>query len=177
MTINYDLMRRQQNGLFPFDKNLISILKYFRHFSAKFSCLTYPPSKKFHSHGFRSGHNTAQTVGQLNNWVLEAMDGGKLTGLLFVNISKAFDSINHKVLLGMSGKTLGWFKSYLADRRQSVNINGELSETHPITLGVPQGGILGPLCYSTFILRTLLCKNQTKWEMKIFDPHSNLACK
>ena len=66
-----------------------------------------------HQYGFRRGHNTTQTVGQLNDWVLEAMHGGKLTGLLFVDISKAFDSINHEVILGklelmvMSGRTLG----------------------------------------------------------------------
>ena len=85
------------------------------------------------------------------------MDGGKLAGLLFVDISKAFESINHKVLLrkgellGMSGRTLGWFKSYLADRQQSVYVNGELSETHQIALGVPQGSIFGPLLFNIYI--------------------------
>ena len=54
-----------------------------------------------HQYGFfRRGRKKAQAVGQLHNWVLEAMDGGKLTGLLFVDISTAFDSINHRVLLG-----------------------------------------------------------------------------
>lgn len=72
-----------------------------------------------HQNGFRRGHNTEQAVGQLNKWVLEAMDGGKLTGLLFVDISKAFDSIDHKWLLGklelmgMSGRTLGWLSLIL----------------------------------------------------------------
>ena len=49
-----------------------------------------------HQYGFRRGRKTAQAVGQLNNWVLEAMDGGKLTGLLFVDILKAFDPINQR---------------------------------------------------------------------------------
>ena len=53
-----------------------------------------------HQYGFRRGHNTEQAVVQLNNWVLEAMDGGKLTGLPFVDILKVFDSINQRVLLG-----------------------------------------------------------------------------
>jgi hypothetical protein len=53
-----------------------------------------------HQYGFRRGHSTAQAIGQVNNWVLESMDKGKITGLFFVDISKAFDSINHKVLLG-----------------------------------------------------------------------------
>ena len=92
-----------------------------------------------HQYGFRRGHNTTQAVGQLNNWVLEAMDGGKLTSLLFVGISKDFDSINlgKLELSQMSGRTLGWFKSYLADRQQSVYVNGEFSETHQIALGFP----------------------------------------
>ena len=49
-----------------------------------------------HQYGLRRGRKTAQAVGQLNNWVLEAMDGGKLTGLLFVDILKAFDPINQR---------------------------------------------------------------------------------
>ena len=68
------------------------------------------------------------------------MDGGKLTSLLFVDISiKAFDYINlgKPELSRMSGRTLGWFKSYLADRQQSVYVNGELSETYQIALGFP----------------------------------------
>ena len=110
-----------------------------------------------HQYGFRHGYSTAQAIGELNNWALEAIDGGKVTGLLFVNISKAFDSINHKVLLGklehmgLSRRALRWFTSYLTDRRQSVWINGETSETHQIALGVPQGSILGPLLFNMYI--------------------------
>ena len=85
------------------------------------------------------------------------MDEGKVTGLLFVDISKAFDSLNHKVLLrklnhlGVSERSLRWFRSYLADRQQSVLINRKLSEPHSITLGVPQGSILGPLLFNVYI--------------------------
>ena len=76
-----------------------------------------------HQYGFRHGRSTAQAVGQLNNFVLDAMDGHKVTGMLFLDISKTFDSINHKILLGklehigISSRSLRWFKSYLADRR------------------------------------------------------------
>ena len=52
-----------------------------------------------HQYGFKHGHSTEQAITRLNNWVLESMDEGKVTGVLFVNISKAFDSLNHKVLL------------------------------------------------------------------------------
>ena len=53
-----------------------------------------------HQYGFRRGRSTVHAVGQLNNFVLDAMDGGKVTGMLFLDISKAFDSINDKILLG-----------------------------------------------------------------------------
>ena len=110
-----------------------------------------------HQYGFRRGYSTEQAITQLNNWVLESMDEGKVTGLLFIDISKAFDSLNHKVLLrklehlGLSERSLRWFRSYLTDRKQSVLINGELSEPHTITLGVPQGSILGPLLFNVYI--------------------------
>ena len=75
------------------------------------------------------------------------MDRGKVTGLWFVDISKAFDSLNHKVLLGK----LRWLRSNLADRRQRVLINGELSDCCAITQGVPQGSILGPLFFNIYV--------------------------
>ena len=110
-----------------------------------------------HQYGFRRGHNTAQVIAQVNNWVLESMDKGKITGLLFVDISKAFDSINHKVLLGklenaaLSRKALKWFHSYLVDRKQSVLVNGEMSDSRSVVLGVPQGSILGPLLFNIYV--------------------------
>ena len=75
------------------------------------------------------------------------MDRGKVTGLWFVDISKAFDSLNHKVLLGK----LRWLRSNLADRRQRVLINGELSDCCAITQGVPQGSILGSLFFNIYV--------------------------
>lgn len=96
-------------------------------------------------------------MGQLNKFVLDAMDGGKVTGMLFLDISKAFDSIDHKILLGklerigLSARSLRWFKSYLSNRQQCVYINGEVSETHHVDLGVLQGSILGPLLFNVYI--------------------------
>ena len=75
------------------------------------------------------------------------MDRGKVTGLLFVDISKAFDSLNRKVLLGK----LESLRSYLAGRRQRISITGELSEYRAIIHGVPQRSILGPLLFNIYV--------------------------
>ena len=127
-------------------------------YDSLFSAMSTPKAILYqHQYGFKRGHSTEQAITQLNNWVLESMDEGKVTGLLFIDISKAFDSLKHKVLLhklehlGLSERSLRWFRSYLANRQQSVLINGELSESHTITLGVPQGSILVPLLFNVYI--------------------------
>ena len=86
-------------------------------------------SHKHQYHGFRRGHSTVHVVGQLNNFVLVPWHGGKVTGMLFLDISKASDSVNHKILLdklqpkGLSVRSLRWFKSYLSNRQQCAYIN------------------------------------------------------
>ena len=89
---------------------------------------------------------------------LENMDNGKLNGVVFLDIKKAFDSINHHILLnkmneqfGIFGMELKWFESYLLNRVQQCCINGELSSNKVITCGVPQGSILGPLLFLLYI--------------------------
>ena len=110
-----------------------------------------------HQYGFRHGCSTSHAIGQINNWILESMDKGKVTGLIFVDISKAFDSINHKILLAklsniaLSSQSIKWFKSYLADRSQSVLLNGVMSEPRRVDYGVPQGSILGPLLFNIYV--------------------------
>ncbi|CAB4023353.1 Hypothetical predicted protein, partial [Paramuricea clavata] len=79
------------------------------------------------------------------------MDNGKLTGVVFIDIRKAFDSIDHVILLekldfyGVSQFGLAWFQSYLSNRQQQCQVNGYLSNKGEIICGVPQGSILGPL--------------------------------
>lgn len=77
--------------------------------------------------------------------------------LFFLDIHKAFDSVPHHLLInslsnfGVSGSLLTWFKSYLSDRKQRVVLDGESLALIPVTSGVPQGSILGPLPFIIFI--------------------------
>ena len=76
-----------------------------------------------------------------------------------LDLQKAFDTVNHKILLqkleyyGTRGNVLSWFKSFLTGRSQYVSVNGHVSTTLPIICGVPQGSVLGPLLYILFILQ------------------------
>ena len=88
---------------------------------------------------------------------LENMDNGKLNGVIFLDIRKAFDSVNHGIFLnkmkirsGISSIELKWFKSSLSNREQQCSINEQLSSKKTITCGVPQGSTLGPLLFLLF---------------------------
>ena len=84
------------------------------------------------------------------------MDSGKLIGAIYLDITKAFHTIAHNVLIGklpkfrICGKSLDWFINYLFNRSQTVEINGCRSAVEPIVSGIPQGSILGPLLFIMF---------------------------
>ena len=79
-----------------------------------------------------------------------------MVGGLFLDLSKAFDTIGHSMLLkklilyGINGPELSWFSDYLFNRFQHVELNGFSSDSHHVSSGVPQGSILGPLLFITF---------------------------
>ncbi|XP_070207942.1 uncharacterized protein [Littorina saxatilis] len=103
---------------------------------------------------YRAGHSTETTLVRVMNDLLRAMDGGNLSILTLLDLSAAFDTIDHQILLdrlhlsfGLSGTALTWFQSYLSDRTQTVSAGNHTSKTSTLSLGVPQGSVLGPVLF------------------------------
>ena len=107
--------------------------------------------------GFRLKRSTSTALIAFTDQVLESMDKGCVTGTVFLDLRKAFDTVDHIVLinklksLGVARKSLEWLRSYLYGRvQQSMCVNA-LSPSAKITMVVPQGSILGPLLFLVYI--------------------------
>ena len=111
--------------------------------------------------------------------ISNALDNKKVTLGLFIDLSKAFDTVNHEILLdklehyGVRGIALQWFKSYLTCRKQFVQYNGYNSSSLDITCGVPQGSILSPLLFLVYILNDL-CNVSNVLELILFADDTNI---
>ena len=107
-------------------------------------------------HGFRAKHNTSTALLEMFDGWLEAFDNDDITAVIMLDLSAAFDVVDHKILLdklnlyGFESKEILWMQSYLTGRSQQVYVDGALSDPLLLEAGVPQGSILGPLLYIIF---------------------------
>ena len=116
-------------------------------------------------YGFRSNHSTIHALINITEKIRFALDQRKVCCGIFVDLQKAFDTVNHEILLcklnyyGFRGIINDWFRSYLYERKQKVCINGFESETKILHHGVPQGSVLGPILFLLYINDLYKCIN------------------
>ena len=107
--------------------------------------------------GFRKNYSTVKSIVDFNDNIFENMNNGLVTAAVFIDLRKAFDTVNHSILLkkldklGIKDIMYKWCKNYLSDRQQKTLANGINSDYLKITCGVPQGSVLGPLFFLIYI--------------------------
>ena len=118
--------------------------------------------------GFRQKHSTIDAVTKFVTETCTSLDNNESTLAVYLDLSKAFDTIDHTILLnklefyGIRGQALDWFSSYLYQRKQFVHYMGNDSHVETIKCGVPQGSVLGPLLFIIYTNDLPGCLNLTK---------------
>jgi hypothetical protein len=129
-------------------------------------------------YGFRKDHSTSLALHNLFDNITKAIDQKEYTIGVFIDLSKAFDMVNHEILInkikhyGICGLALDWIKSCFGNRQQYVEYNGAYSSYNSIKCGVPQGSILGPLLFLIYI--NDLCNASSIVELTLFANDTNL---
>jgi len=131
--------------------------------------------------GFRSLHSTVTALLEAtDSWAFN-IDHGYINAVVFLDFKKAFDTVDHEILLtkmnqcGIQGKTLDWFKLYFTNRTQRCSVNGCLSDFTTLKCGVPQGTILGPLLFLIYINNLPDCLSFSTPRMYADDTHITYA--
>ena len=133
-----------------------------------------------YQYGFRKGHSTTQALIELTDNIKKGIDDKKYTCGIFIDLCKAFDTVDHAILLGkmyhygIRGIVHKLFKSYLINRMQYVSINNNKSKLQYLNCGVPQGSVLGPLLFLLYINDIAKCCNSGHF--RVFADDTGIFC-
>ena len=133
-----------------------------------------------HQFGFIPGKNTTHAILSLVEYLINSFEDNKITCGIFLDISKAFDTIHHNTLLskhykyGIRGNTLNWFKNYFSNGYHFLSTNNTSSSLLRIECGVPQGSILGPILFILYI--NDLPRVSTKLKFLLYADDNNILC-
>ena len=124
---------------------------------------------------YRPGHSTETALLHVHYNILRAVDEHKAVALVLLDLSAAFDTIDHNIMLSRLSKRLGvgdvalkWFESYLKGRKQSVVINETLSSPLDVLYGVPQGSVLGPKLFTIYTLPIDIARKYNLLEIHLY---------
>ena len=145
-------MEMQTRTKLPFLSKVLKKHFFFCNYNHIWIRITF--FERFRS-GFRTRHSTEWAILKVQSDILLSLDSKQPVQLVILDLTAAFDTVDHAVLLthlthqvGLQGPVLQWFKSFLAGRSFSVMINDLSSSSVPLSYGVPQGSILGPVLFS-----------------------------
>ena len=134
-----------------------------------------------YQYGYKKGHSTELLLLHLNNALLTAFDNNCASVLLLLDLSAAFDSVDHNKLInilyneiGITGVAFQWFVSFLKGRSQQVMIGTEFSESSDLEFGVPQGSILGPILFNIYTKSSASAVHATSFDIDGFADDTQL---